>query len=66
MVVFNPKQEITVKMDVSDFAVGAYLSQKQKDSTLRLIAYYSRKMILVELNYDVYDKELLVIIIAFE
>jgi hypothetical protein len=51
---------------VLDFAIGAYLNQKQEDGIMRLIVYYSRKMTLVELNYDIHDKELLVIVVAFE
>lgn len=66
LAVFNPELEITVETDASDFAIGACLSQKQKDGTLRPIAYYSRKMTPAELNYDVHDKELLAIVIAFE
>ena len=66
LAVFDPEQEITMETDASDFAIGACLSQKQKDGTLRPVAYYSRKMTPAELNYDVHDKELLAIVIAFE
>ena len=46
---------------MSDFVLGACLLQKY-DGVWYLVAYYSRKMISLELNYDIYDKELLGII----
>ena len=36
------------------------------NSKLHLIAFYTQLMILVELNYDIYNKELLAIIKAFK
>jgi RNase H-like domain found in reverse transcriptase len=42
-----------------------YISQLDLEGRLRSIAFYSRKMISIELNYKIYDKELLVIIEAF-
>ena len=51
-------------MDLLDFILGVYIIQKYKDGIQYLITYYSKKLILVELNYDIYDKELLVIIIV--
>jgi hypothetical protein len=52
-------------MDVSDKAIGACLSQPDDKAKLRPVAYLSRKMALVELNYEVHDKELLAIVKAF-
>ena len=37
-----------------------------KDEVQYLVAYYSRKIILLELNYNIYDKELLAIIIVLK
>ena len=48
--------------DASDYALGGVLSQKDKDGQLRPIEFYSRKFTAPELNYSVYDKELLSII----
>ena len=50
-----------VKIDVLDFILGVYLVQKHPDGW-HLIVYYSRKMIPPELNYDIYNKELLGIV----
>ena len=51
-----------VKIDLLDFILGVYIVQKYKDKIQYLIVYYSRKLILLELNYNIYNKELLAII----
>jgi RNase H-like domain found in reverse transcriptase len=61
-VYFDLEKEAIIEYDTSDKVVGRTLSQKDKKGRLYLIAYYLRKFIAVELNYDIYDKELLVII----
>ena len=63
---FDLDKEAIVEIDVLDIAIRAYLSQKGKDRKLHLIAYYSKQMKLVELNYDVYNKELLAIVNALK
>jgi hypothetical protein len=55
---------IIVETDASDFAMRAVLSQK--DDRVQLLAFYSRKMIARELNYDIYDKEMLAIVSSFK
>jgi len=55
-----------LETDVSDFALGAILSQFGIDGLLHPVAFYSRKLPSAEINYQVYDKELLAIITAFE
>ena len=42
------------------------LSQQQPDGTVRPIAYLSQKLSPAECNYEIYDKELLAIVRAFE
>ena len=51
-----------VKTDLLDFILGVYMVQKYKDKIQYLIVYYSKKLILLELNYNIYNKELLVIV----
>jgi hypothetical protein len=53
-------------MDASNYAIGAYISQLDEKGKLRLVAFFSCKMSLVELNYDIHDKELLAIMEAFK
>ena len=56
-----PSLLIVVKIDVLDFALGVYLVQKYPDGW-HLVAYYSYKITPLELNYDIYNKELLDIV----
>ena len=49
-------------MDLLDFILRAYIVQKYKDKIQHLVAYYSRKLTPLELNYNIYNKELLAII----
>jgi len=50
-----------MEIDVLDFILRVCLLQKYRD-TWYLVAYYSWKIILVELNYNIYNKELLGIV----
>ena len=50
-----------VKTDILDFVLGAYLVQKYLDGW-HLVIYYSRKITPLELNYNIYNKELLGIV----
>ena len=52
---------IVVKIDVLNFILGVYLVQKYLDGWY-LIIYYSYKMTPLELNYNIYNKELLGIV----
>jgi len=53
-----------VETDASDFAMGAVLSQQQKDGTWRPVAFISKSLNPAERNYEVYDKELLAVMHA--
>ena len=64
--IFNLELKIVFKTNVSDFVLRAYLEQLDKEGKLYPIAYYLRKLLLIELNYDVHNKELLAIIAAIE
>ena len=50
-----------VKIDILDFILSVYLVQKYLDRWY-LVIYYSCKMTPLELNYNIYNKELLGII----
>jgi len=55
-----------VKIDILDFILGVYLLQKYTDGVWYLVVYYSRKLTPPELNYDIYNKELLGIVAVFK
>src|SRR5467141_1625582 len=61
-----PDTQITVKTDASDYALAAVLSITIPNGKLHLIAFHSWTFSTLELNYDVHDKELLVIFEAFK
>lgn len=62
----DPSKPYVLETDASDYALGGVLLQKGDDNKLHPIAYYSKKMTLPEVNYPVYDKELLAIVKAFK
>ena len=56
-----PSLPTVIKTDVLDFVLGVYLVQKYLNGW-HPVAYYSCKMTLLKLNYNIYNKELLGII----
>jgi hypothetical protein len=52
--------------DASDAAIGSVLVQKDNKGVNRPLEFYSRKLLDAELNYSVYDKELLAIVESFK
>ncbi|KAI0993448.1 hypothetical protein K3495_g14736, partial [Podosphaera aphanis] len=63
---FDPEKEIIVETDASDYVSAGILSQYDENKVLRPVAYFSKKHSPSECNYEIYDKELLAIIRAFE
>jgi hypothetical protein len=51
-----------LEIDSSDHAFEAIISQYNDDEILYFIVFYSRKFNAVELNYEIYDKKMLIII----
>ena len=48
-----------------DYTIRAYISQPNNKGQLKPIAFYSYKIIALELNYNIHNKELLTIVKAF-
>ena len=63
---FQPDLPLTIEADASDFALGCILSQPSPTGDLHPVCYYSRKFTAAELNYPIYDKELLAVVAAFK
>jgi len=60
---FNPSLPTVVEADASDYAQGGVISQRDLETgELHPIAFWSRKFNPVELNYEIYDKEMLAIV----
>jgi hypothetical protein len=63
---FDYDREIVVETDASDYVSAGVLSQYDDEGTLHPVAFYSKKHSPAECNYEIYDKELLIIVRAFE
>ena len=57
---------IRVKINTLDFVLEVYIVQRYNNRVQYSVAYYSRKMIPPKLNYNIYDKELLIIVTALK
>src|SRR5260221_5954775 len=55
-----------LECDASNFATGAVLSQQQEDRLFHLIGFMSKSFSNMERNYQIHDKEMLVIMRALE
>ena len=63
---FDQDRPIRVETDASGYAIGAILAQQDNDQQWHPVAYFSRKMISAERNYETHDAELLAIVEAFK
>jgi len=63
----NDKDPFKLSTDVSDFATRAVLSQKDMQTNLwHPVAFFSKSLDVHKRNYEIYDKELLVVIQELE
>jgi hypothetical protein len=63
---FDPNRPAIIEADSSDYAAGGVLSQRDEDGKLHPCAFYSRKYNATELNYEIYDKEMLAVVECLE
>ena len=63
---FDSDKPSTVESDSSDCVTEGVLSQSDSQRVLHSVTYFSTCMAPAECNYNIYDKELLAIIRAFE
>ncbi len=64
LVHFDLKRRIRLETNASGYAISTILSQKQ-EREWKVVAYFSRKMIDAERNYEIHDAELLAIVESF-
>jgi len=62
---FQPGLPIVIETDASDYALAGILSH-MIEGKLYPVAFYCRKLSDPELNYEIYDKEMLAIVEAFK
>ncbi len=63
---FDLKRQTILKINALNYVKGEILSQYNDESVLHSMIFYSKSMILAEINYHIYDKKLLIIIRCFE
>ena len=63
---FDHSKRSYVEVDSSDYIYGGVLLQPNNKGILHPVVFFSRKLLLAEYNYEIYNKELLAIVSAFE
>ncbi len=63
---FDLKWQAILKINALNYVKDEILSQYDDEKVLHLMIFYSKSMILAEINYHIYDKKLLVIIQCFK
>jgi len=59
-------KKMRMEVDASDYAIGSVLSMECEDERWRLVVYLSKLLNETEKNYEIHDKEMLVIIRGLE
>ena len=62
LIILDLNKKIRVEINISDFVIRRVLSMKCEDGKWRLVAYISKLLNEAERNYEIHDKEMLVII----
>ena len=63
---FDSSLQSVIETDTSDYAVGAVHSQVQKNGRVHPCVFLSQKFSSAALNYDIHDKEVVAIVLAFK
>lgn len=63
---YNLNKLLIVETDALDFRLGVVIVQLNNKGNKQLVYYQLRKITLAELNYNIYNKELLAIVEAFK
>ena len=63
---YNSDLKLVMKTDASDYVSGGILSQYDENDVLHPVVYFFKKHSPAKCNYEIYNKELMAIICAFE
>ncbi len=63
---YNSDHKIVIKIDASNYVFEDIFFQYDENEILHSVAYFSKKHNSVKCNYEIYDKELMIIVCAFE
>ena len=66
LAILDINREIRVKADALDYATGGVLSLKYENGKWRLVVFISKSLNATERNYEIHDKEMLVVIRCLE
>ena len=62
----NSKLEKSVEVDALNRRIKGVFNQKNSQSKLRAVTFCSKKLSFAEINYEIHDKELLIIVKYFK
>ena len=60
------RQKMRMKVNILDYAMGEVLSMEYKDKRWQPIAFLSKSLNKIERNYEIHNKEMLVVIRGLE
>ena len=63
---FNSEKSVIFKTNISNYIIADILSQLNKKENLHSIIFFFSKMFLKKYNYEIYNKNLLIIIKIFK
>ena len=63
---YNSDHRIVVEINVLNYMSEDILSQYNKDGVLYSVIYFSKKPNSAECNYEIYNKEFIIIVCAFK
>ena len=65
LALYNLEKEYVIKINISDHISANVFSQSVRKELLCPIIFFSKKYSPAEYNYKIYNKELLVVVLAF-
>ena len=63
---FNLNKQTILKPDFSNYVKDGIFSQNDNEKIFHAVVFYNKSFILVECNYHIYDKKLMIIIRCLE